>query len=296
MIFIDKSKIKPPAILVDSNKQGKKETLKAIKHYTNAKTKKKKFKGFKIYSHQDVKDVLQKVFKGKCAYCESKFLHVYPGDVEHFRPKAEITTLSGLKIIPGYYWLAADWDNLLLSCRNCNQKLKHLTYGSTSKKTMGKMNQFPLSNEVYRRNDHTKNITEEEDYRLLLNPCIDKPEEHLAYDEKNAIVKPKVFNGSLSEKAKKSIDVYVLQRMPLVQAREKLLIEIFAQMERVSEALDRFNQALVNKASPDMIYFNNILKRELSKLKKFTESDAEFSGMAKQVIGKFLNINFGIAI
>src|ERR1700712_3696718 len=41
-----------------------------------------------IYGHQKVKEALIIIQDGKCCFCESKFLHVSYGDVEHFRPKA----------------------------------------------------------------------------------------------------------------------------------------------------------------------------------------------------------------
>lgn len=44
----------------------------------------------------------------KCAYCEAKE-QLKRNDVEHFRPASN------------YWWLAFTWENLLFSCRNCNQ-------------------------------------------------------------------------------------------------------------------------------------------------------------------------------
>jgi hypothetical protein len=107
---------------------------------------------------------------------------VYSGDIEHFRPKGEIEgAMPDSK--PGYYWLAADWDNLLLSCRNCNQKLTHTIFGRADRVTMGKMNQFPLAPPgIYVRcHDHPNGIMDEEPCRLLLDPCKDDPEKHLEY-------------------------------------------------------------------------------------------------------------------
>ena len=82
---------------------------------------------------------------GKCGYCEHDVIGGFPGDVEHFRPKGEVwalsenpdewgrerpwsasvedrrhITLSDL----GYWWLAYDWDNWLLSCSACNAAWK----------------------------------------------------------------------------------------------------------------------------------------------------------------------------
>lgn len=56
--------------------------------------------------------------------CESKIGHIGYGDVEHFRPKAGwIQNIEQLHE-PGYYWLAYEWENLLLSGQRCNQHHK----------------------------------------------------------------------------------------------------------------------------------------------------------------------------
>ena len=77
----------------------------------------------KLYKRQ--RDRFLAATHKKCAYCESK---VGPterkGDVEHYRPKSRTRDVNGklVKIMrngvevnhPGYYWLAYDWNNLLL--------------------------------------------------------------------------------------------------------------------------------------------------------------------------------------
>src|SRR5215213_1418661 len=73
--------------------------------------------------------LLQKVFKGKCAYCDSQITVTSFGDAEHFRPKGRVTIKKNGKeeIVmvngephPGYYWLAYDWRNLFPACQRCN--------------------------------------------------------------------------------------------------------------------------------------------------------------------------------
>ncbi|MCJ8208559.1 hypothetical protein MUY27_02485 [Mucilaginibacter sp. RS28] len=293
MIKIDRNTVPRPTVL---DGKGKAETINAIAYYTPYDDTKDAFK-FKVYSDPEVKNALIELFKGKCAYCESTFLHVYSGDVEHFRPKGEIEEAVPDKK-PGYYWLAADWDNLLLSCRNCNQKLAHSVYGASGKKTMGKMNQFPLSDtsRYVRKHDHPNGVSDEETYRLLLNPCIDNPELHLEYGDEGVIRPKRGANNILSPKGKTSIEVYVLQRVPLVQSREKVLIDIQAQIQRVIEATQNFNKFLDDPDPALRFYFEKILKRELERLKKFLSLDEQYVGMARQIIGKFLALNFGIKL
>ncbi|RLJ73666.1 HNH endonuclease family protein [Pedobacter alluvionis] len=295
MIHVDRASVPKPDIL-EQHKRGGTETAAAIAHYDPYDPQKKAF-DFSVYSHPDVKDALHDLFNGKCAYCESTFLHVYPGDVEHFRPKGEIEGIPN-NPKPGYYWLAADWDNLLLSCRNCNQKLKHLIHGHASKITMGKMNQFPLSDPAryVRKHDHANGIKDEEPYRLLLNPCVDDPELHLEYGAQGIIRPKKDQHNAVSEMGRKSIEVYVLQRVPLVQEREKVLIDIQAQMQRVNEAVDNLNTHINDSDPAKRFYFEKILKRELARLKLFMDPSKPFLGMARQVIGAFLQNRFSITI
>jgi uncharacterized protein (TIGR02646 family) len=293
MIYVDRNSVTKPDILVS---RGAKETANAITFFSNPLNSKNTFE-FKVYADPQVKDALIQLFRSKCAYCESTFRHVYSGDIEHFRPKGEIEEADP-DTRPGYYWLAADWDNLLLSCRNCNQKLKHLIYGTIDKKTMGKMNQFPLSNRnKYTRTHNSHNgINDEEPYRLLLNPCIDNPEDHLEYGLEGTIRAKRQNDGTISLKGSSSIDVYVLQRMPLVQAREKVAIDIQAQIQRVKEATLNYNDYLLAGESSKKIYFEKILRRELMRLRRFLSPDEPYIGMARQLIGEFLKVNFNIII
>ena len=59
------------------------------------------------YSRPEIKAELIAETKGKCAYCESKITHIYPGDIEHIIPKS---------IFPR---LTFTWANLTLGCYWC---------------------------------------------------------------------------------------------------------------------------------------------------------------------------------
>jgi hypothetical protein len=62
------------------------------------------------YRNHELKSHLRNETHGKCAYCESKVTHVYPGDVEHILPK---TT---------YRDRALDPTNLTFACFECNNR------------------------------------------------------------------------------------------------------------------------------------------------------------------------------
>ncbi|MDT3498329.1 HNH endonuclease, partial [Bacillus toyonensis] len=61
------------------------------------------------YRHEEIKEALLKETYAKCAYCESKILHIDYGDIEHIIPKS---------IFPQKTFL---WDNLTIGCAKCNQ-------------------------------------------------------------------------------------------------------------------------------------------------------------------------------
>ena len=60
------------------------------------------------YGHKDIKDALIEETHAKCAYCESKPLHVDFGDVEHIIPKSVERQRT------------YEWANLTLVCGRCN--------------------------------------------------------------------------------------------------------------------------------------------------------------------------------
>jgi uncharacterized protein (TIGR02646 family) len=108
----------------------------------DAATKEEKKRAEKKYRHLEIKRALVFMFHGKCAYCESRIIHVDYGHIEHFRPKSK----------PEYRSLAFDWNNLLLSCAVCN--------GSGHKG-----DRFP----------------EVAEGGPLINPCEDFPNEHFEF-------------------------------------------------------------------------------------------------------------------
>lgn len=61
------------------------------------------------YRNPAIKAVLVQETHGKCAYCESKLLHIHHGDVEHVYPKS----LAPERTV--------EWANLTLACEICNQ-------------------------------------------------------------------------------------------------------------------------------------------------------------------------------
>jgi uncharacterized protein (TIGR02646 family) len=164
-----------------------------------------------VYGNDQVRAALEELFHDKCAYCESRVSAVADWDVEHFRPKGKVAERDGH---PGYYWLAYEWSNLYPSCSHCNQRRKDrprwgdLQYAGSG----GKMDQFPLEDESSRALSPDDDLGTEA--RLLLDPCADRPEEHLRYTVDGQVV---AVVGS--RKAEVSIDVFHLRRRRLRDQR-----------------------------------------------------------------------------
>lgn len=70
------------------------------------------------YNKPTIKNALLKETYDKCAYCESKLLHVSFGDIEHILPKNQ-------GACPELY---VEWSNLTLACEQCNRSGKHDYY------------------------------------------------------------------------------------------------------------------------------------------------------------------------
>ena len=119
---------------------------------------------------------LSKLFYGKCGYCESYISNVDYGDIEHFKPKSKFP-LESVK-----------WDNLLLSCKKCNDK-----------------------------GQKGDNWPEEDENGPLINPLDENPEDFFAFEFDNitqsTIVKPLNVRGETSER------IYGLNKYSLLRDR-----------------------------------------------------------------------------
>ncbi|HFK5505154.1 hypothetical protein [Elizabethkingia anophelis] len=304
----------PDILKINSTPQsnGERETRDAIEYYRDSTNHQKKYKrtgakgaridqGYTIYSDKNVRKLLIQMFHGKCAYCESKITAIYNGDIEHFRPKGEIKEVNPTK--PGYFWLASEWENLLFACPFCNQTNTHeyKNGDDVEEAVLGKLDQFPLDAEVYRLNHNhgiiyfTDSATYdrafrlEESVRLLLNPCKDNNiEKYFKFNDDGAIISNDGLTDFEERKAQKSIITYALHRLPLTIAREEKIIQIKAQIRRVENAIINYNDNL-NTTDEKRVWFEGIMREEMTILKKFKDPDQEYAGLARYIIDKYFN-------
>lgn len=154
----------------------------------------------KIYGHATVKAKLLDMQYGKCCYCESKILATGYGDVEHFRPKGSVRQDgNSAEEKPGYYWLAYQWSNLLISCSVCN--------------TSWKRTFFPLENPGERARSHLDPLVHERP--MLVDPAVEDPRDHIRYNGDAPF--------ALTARGQVTIERLNLRRGDLLEDRQKLL-------------------------------------------------------------------------
>lgn len=191
---------------------------------------------FNVYSDTAVKIELHELFGGHCAYCESRYDHVSPMDVEHYRPKGGVIETDGKLSKPGYYWLAADWDNLLPSCIGCNRARSQeetQASGKVVQATTGKANQFPLAEGSARAKAAGEEAAED---ALLLDPCRDDPRPHLMFRSDGYVEPRKSPEEDAKPRGMATIGVCGLDRASLVESRRRAATRLRAAMDSILSA------------------------------------------------------------
>lgn len=147
---------------------------------------KRRFPKFKnsIYNAKQVKKALLKAQYNKCCYCETLYRDPINLAVEHFRPKSGVRqTRNGKEEYLGYYWLAYEWNNLLLSCHPCN---------SIHKRTL-----FPLANLAHRARSHHDDISLEKP--LFIHPAQQEPRNHIRFEDDAPIALTRIGRTTIKE-------------------------------------------------------------------------------------------------
>lgn len=169
---------------------------------------------------------LQTQFHSKCAYCESK-LNKDQGVVDRFRPHNGVRDKK--EYYPDlYWWLTFEWDNLVYSCKDCNQY---------------KANYFPVSGARV-KNSHGDLLKEK---RLLLNPCFDDPNNHFTF--RNGEI-----NSDTSEGIQ-TIELLNLNRTSLVNKRKD-------SVQKIKNIFDRLQKGSEFVTETDTLYLNRIFDRD----------------------------------
>lgn len=282
MILISRNQVPEPAILSKTFPDGKTETERAIDHYTNWDGNKQY--GFTRYSETEVKDALEKLFHGKCAYCESNFRHIAPEDIEHWRPKGAVVLDDGTEQKPGYYWLAATWSNLLPSCIDCNRRRRQEDVRDPANAQSGKQNLFPVADEGHRWVKHDQ-ANQNGEVPLLLDPCEDDPVDFIGVDDKGVVRELKPVGTPENDRARESIDVFGLNRSELVDERKKELALVKAICREIELNV---RQVPFFPAGPIRTETIAAIETKLSELKAHQNEDSPYLLMKRPVINAFI--------
>ena len=216
-----------------------------------------------------MRDGLNEGFGFKCAYCESFFGATQPVAIEHYRPKARVSTEKG------------NQPRLLLARRPLAEPAAVLhrlqqpaPAGDCGRRrlTVGKGDQFPISSELRRA---AKEGDEKQEARLLVHPCLDDPAKHLVF-EPDGIVSWKTRKG------RESIRVYALLRRGLVQARKAFQVEVLTHIA-IARGL-----ALELETSGPNPRLEALLLQELQALARFVDPEHEYSATARALIDPVL--------
>jgi len=242
----------PPAVLTTTGKQQTKDDHKAFaadrKGFRSGVKKFDFDRG--IYAADEVKVALRTAQYDKCAFCEAKVTHITDGDIEHFRPKSAVKQNTGGKLeYPGYFWLAYEWDNLLLACNNCNRRHKG--------------NLFPLLDLKKRCRPGRKNLAHESP--LFINPAAEDPALFIEFVGETVIAKGGNHRGQAT------IDALGLDRTELIEHRLTRL--------RVLQQLQRDLVAFQSLRRPTQGQKQLIADLQ-AMLAEHQQPDAEYSAMA----------------
>ena len=259
MIHVDRSRIAKPAVL-DSRKAMDERAAATRAFMTDKVDRQRRFE-FRVYREPEIRIALDKLFNGKCAYCETKIAAVSTIDTELYRPKAGVSERPEHL---GYWWLASDWDNLLTSCVDCNRTRVH------AGERTGKGNRFPLANEDNRAFKPGEEAHEEP---LLLDPCRDHPEEHLVFDALGRVV-------SDTRRGQTTISVVGLNRRHLVDARKGAATGIQGTIAILGTLLQDEQESRKFGAPPT----EGVLERAVAQIRELQADSQEFAGMKRQLL------------
>ena len=220
MIQIIKDPNDCPTILTNQGKEQTRKDCRAFNRAAKSVSNKylsgeKDFPNLKYYSRPTVKKALMKSHNSKCCYCE-QWRRQSELAVEHFRPRTAFKqTKKGDSIYPGYFWLAYVWENLYLSCAECNGRFKSCY--------------FPLANPDDRARSCNESILNENP--LLVDPGLDNPRNHIRFRL------DKIY--SLTNRGKTTIEILQLAEENLRKAREEKIRVLQALLDVIKLSEER---------------------------------------------------------
>ncbi|MDO5981594.1 AAA family ATPase [Flavivirga spongiicola] len=251
MIYLQRSDVKSPKALIERAENILEETIRVHQQVLN--NERIEFGRIYYSTLSHCKADLRKLFRNKCAYCETSIVGA-SSDIDAFRPKSRAINTSGKAVI-GYYWLALEWHNLYNSCQQCNR------YKNVRFPVKGHRLEYP-----------NKNIYDEQ--ALLLDPCDPKDwnEIHFEFLDNGQVV-------PLTEKGRISIEVLGLNRENLIYSRK----EVSDQLKIIFKLINKSKGADQESVLIQLLDSLNADKNHLAVRRQFTSQwlSTKVSGLIK---------------
>lgn len=193
--------------------------IEKMKDFFSSKNRSQKRYGWPFNKEIDkeLRKYLHEAFHGKCGYCEIKIDSPELGTIDRYRPHNGVRDKDEFHQ-DLYWWLAFEWDNLIYSCKECNQY---------------KGNYFPI------KGSRPLNENCEKEHSMLLNPYIDNPVDHLHYLQDRL-----GYIEALTEEGNQTIELLRLNRTNLIEGRKKARQEIISAVESLIDGAQIKNNTI----------------------------------------------------
>lgn len=233
-------------------------------------------KNDELWRNEKVTDELFDSHKEKCCYCERRRDRKREMDVDHYRPKGGIEKDEDHA---GYWWLVYTWNNLLWSCKTCNQKYKDTIF------TL-----LPGSTRAYYE---TSDLNLERP--CLINPKLEDPSQFLSFHIDRSggrcyvtTVPRAGIENDKKIRAKETIRIVGLNRdehgYDLIEERGAAFSG--TDFEMIALSIVQANDAKVKVPESRQSYIDSINDLR-EKLKKFIRSDRVFSGVYRDYLRRY---------
>ena len=218
MIFVDVAKAELPEDWLEVAETAKNEVCEA-----SEATRAEKIVEFD-HVWGGLKDPFGDLSDDKCWYCETPW-NRDDFALDHYRPKRAV---MGDEKHKGYYWLSFKRDNLIFSCKYCNERRRD----KQQELTGGKGSFFPLGVLGVRAYCEDDELADERP--LLLSPTKATDPSLIAFrgnGEAFPALDPNV-DPHLFERGKMSVELYHLNHYRLTRARLQILAQLRQYLER----------------------------------------------------------------
>lgn len=190
-------------------------------------------------SWSDIKEAYMRLQGFKCGFCERRLEKSQYGniehDVEHFRPKAKVKSWPtdsdrvdrgidfafplGDDADPGYFLLAYELENYLISCKSCNSRLK--------------ANFFPIADTRTVDLDRSRDLNDEKAYLIYPIGARDSdPEDLITF--RGILPIPVATKGHRRRRAEVTIRFFELDtREVLLEERAAIILQLHVAMSAV---------------------------------------------------------------